>query len=233
MSNDLETATTTTTTTAAVDATEDGSSLQGKLIWSPTDISSTSMDRFRQTVNQRFCLNLTDYHQLWEWSCSNLNSFWTTVWDVTGVISSQRAKRAIDDNAPIYPPPLWFKGAKLNFAENLLRHGLPSSGLASKTAVIQSTEVDPCTGQLEESKLSYGELYSLVAKAAKALRMKGVGVNDCIASYSANNIENLVTFLAASSIGAVWTSAAADFGAEGVLERLRSVRPKVLFKVSN
>ncbi|EST08528.1 AMP-dependent synthetase/ligase [Kalmanozyma brasiliensis GHG001] len=207
-------------------------SIQGKLVWSPTDPSATSMDRFRRTINSRFSLNLQDYNELWEWSCEHLDEFWSTVWDETNVISSTKAVKAIDDNAEIYPPPRWFEGARLNFAENLLRHGLPSSPLRERVAVIQSTEVDTSTGELDETSITFAQLYELTAKVAGAMRKRGIKKDDCVASYSANNIENLVAFLAASSIGAVWTSAAADFGPEGVLERLRTVRPKMLVSVN-
>ncbi|KAJ9475186.1 putative Acetyl-coenzyme A synthetase 1 (putative) [Pseudozyma hubeiensis] len=213
-------------------ATAADASIQGKLIWSPADPASTSMEAFRKTVNDRFSLSLSTYDELWKWSCTNLNDFWTTVWDSTHVVSSAKASRAIQDDAPIYPPPQWFPGARLNFAENLLRHGVPSSPLADKVAVIQSTEVDTTTGELEEYSVTHGELYRMTAKVAAAMRSRGIKPNDCVASYSANNTENLVAFLAASSIGAVWTSAAADFGPEGVLERLRTVRPKILVSVN-
>ena len=204
-------------------------------MWEPRDPSATSMDAFRRTVNQRFSLDLQTYDELWRWSCDNLNAFWSTVWDEVGVIASVKAPRAISDDAPIYPPPRWFEGARLNFAENLLRHGSPACADAAageRVAVIQSTEVDATTGELEECSITYRQLYRLTAQAASAMRIRGVKVNDCVASYSANNIENLVAFLAASSIGAVWTSAAADFGPEGVLERLRTVRPKLLVSVN-
>lgn len=218
-------------TTSAVNG--DSGSIQGKLVWSPSDPSTTSMDAFRRTVNSRFSLNLANYDELWAWSCEHLNDFWTTVWDETHIISSVKANKAIADDAPIYPPPRWFEGARLNFAENLLRHGSPSAANGGKgTAVIQSTEVDTTTGELDETSITYKELYRLTAQAASAMRKRGIKVNDCVASYSANNIENLVAFLAASSIGAVWTSAAADFGPEGVLERLRTVRPKILVSVN-
>ncbi|SOV05020.1 probable Acetoacetyl-CoA synthetase [Ustilago sp. UG-2017a] len=208
--------------------------IQGKLVWSPSDPSSTSMDAFRRTVNSRFSLNLNTYDELWSWSCEHLNDFWLTVWDETRIISSLKADRAIADNAPIYPPPRWFEGARLNFAENLLRHGSPSAAanVGQRTAVIQSTEVDTTTGELDETSITYRDLYRLTAQAASAMRKRGIKAQDCVASYSANNIENLVAFLAASSIGAVWTSAAADFAPEGVLERLRTVRPKMLISVN-
>lgn len=208
--------------------------IQGKLVWSPSDPSSTSMDAFRRTVNSRFSLNLNTYDELWSWSCEHLNDFWLTVWDETRIISSLKADRAIADKAPIYPPPRWFEGARLNFAENLLRHGSPSAAVnvGQRTAVIQSTEVDTTTGELDETSITYRHLYRLTAQAASAMRKRGIKAQDCVASYSANNIENLVAFLAASSIGAVWTSAAADFAPEGVLERLQTVRPKLLISVN-
>lgn len=201
--------------------------IQGKLVWEPKNAGSTSMDGFRRTVNEKFALKLETYDELWRWSCDNLDAFWKTIWVETGIVSSVGAVRAVADDAGIYPAPLWFEGARLNFAENMLRHR-ESSGVA----VIQSTEVDTATGSVDETSITYRELYTLTAKAAAAMRKRGVKTNDCVASYSANNIENLVAFLAASSIGAVWTSAAADFGPEGVLERLRTVRPKLLLSVN-
>ncbi|KAN0064619.1 hypothetical protein ACQY0O_002248 [Thecaphora frezii] len=201
--------------------------LQGSLIWSPKDGGDNSMDRFRQAINARYGLDLRNYHQLWQWSCDHLDDFWRAVWDEIGIIASAKADRAIEDAAAIYPPPKWFPGARLNFAENLLRHRD-----SDRIAVVQSTEVDAITSRLDERSVTYRHLASAVAQAARALRARGVRVNDCVASYSANNIENLVAFLACSSIGAVWTSAAADFGPEGVLERLRTVRPKVIFSVN-
>ena len=207
--------------------TETDAQLLGKLVWEPKNAGQTSMDRFREAVNKRYGLNLNDYHELWQWSCANLSPFWQAVWDETGIVSSKQAQRALAPDAVIYPPPRWFEGARLNFAENLLRHAS-----SDRVAVIQSTEVDTADGPLDERSVTYRQLNSAVASAARALRARGVRVNDCVASYSSNNIENLVAFLAASSIGAVWTSAAADFGPEGVLERLRTVRPKVLFSVN-
>ncbi|PWN50548.1 putative acetoacetyl-CoA synthetase [Violaceomyces palustris] len=201
--------------------------LQGSIVWEPSKPEETRMERFRKRINEDFKLRLEDYHQLWRWSCENPSEFWQSVWDETGVISSQKAEQALPKGAPIYPPPKWFQGSRLNFAENLLRHKD-----SDRVALIESTEVDTKTGKLAERSVTYRELNQQVSKVARALRKRGVKVNDCVASYSSNCIDNLVAFLACSSIGAVWTSAAADFGPEGVLERLRTVRPKVLFSVN-
>lgn len=98
--------------------------------------------------------------------------------------------------------------------------------------MIQSTEVDATTGALAERSVTQAELYALVSRAVQALRARGVRPHDRVASYASNCIENLVAFLAASAVGAVWCSAAADFGPAGVLERLRTVRPRILFSVN-
>ena len=122
----------------------------------------------------------------------------------------------------MFPPVHWFSGARLNFAENVLRHGRDED-----TALIHCTELASDT-----HKISYAELRRLVGRAVHALRSLGVGVGDTVASYSSNSIENMIAFLATSAVGAVWTSVAPDFGTSGVLERLMAVRPRVLFSIN-
>ena len=220
---------------AAVKPAAEDAKLLGKLVWSPSSPSSSHIEQFRQKINKAHNLSppLQSYHDLWQWSVSNLALFWEAAWDETGIVASKRwdggAGASLAKGAPIYPPPRWFEGARLNFAENLLRH---CKSQPDKVALIQSTEVDISTGEMVEQKMTYGELLKAVAAATRAMRNRGVKVGDTVASYSANNIENLVAFLACSAIGAVWSSAAADFAPSGVLERLRNVRPKLLISVN-
>ncbi|KDN35263.1 putative acetoacetyl-CoA synthetase [Tilletiaria anomala UBC 951] len=211
----------------------DDTRLLGQPMWSPKDPSSTRMDTFRRKISQEHGVALENYDALWKWSVAHPSLFWEAIWREMGVIASKRwdggPGASLDKDAKIYPPPLWFKGARLNFAENLMRH---CKTQPDRVAVIQSTEVDTKTGKLDERQLTYRQLWQSVANATRAMRRRGVKVGDTVASYSANNTENLIAFLACSAVGAVWSSAAADFAPSGVLERLRTVQPKLIFSVN-
>lgn len=89
-------------------------------LWKPSNPDNTEMERFRKHVNSKFNLSLEDYQALWRWSTSSVSDFWSTVWDYTNVISSTRATQVLDTSVPMDQVPEWFKGARLNFAENLL-----------------------------------------------------------------------------------------------------------------
>lgn len=195
--------------------------LQGRVMWTPPE-GETRIDRFRERMNKEHNLELKDYKELHRWSCDNLAPFWQAVWDEAGIVASQVATTVVSEDAPMFPPAEWFVGARLNFAENLLHHGKDDD-----VALIACTELEEDT-----RRVTYGELRQQVACAVRALRKLGVVAGDTVASYSSNSAENVVAFLAASALGAVWTSVAPDFGTAGVLERLKTVRPRVLFSVN-
>ncbi|KAK0561990.1 hypothetical protein OC861_005538 [Tilletia horrida] len=227
-------------------------SVQGKLVWSPTNIASTRIDRFRAQVESQHGPGIAqDYHQLWKWSCQHPDLFWARVWDEVRIISSRPYQQVItpqqqhvhDNNDtpsnkfPIYPPPHWFTGARLNFAENLIERHCRGPSNGRRTALIECTEAPAGSSSCPASfitlqQLTFAQLRSRVAKLARALRKRGVVKGDTVAVYGANCVATTVAFLAASSIGAVFVSAAADFAESGTLERLRLVRPKILFSVN-
>lgn len=91
------------------------------LMWSPANVKDHQLTKFRQLVNEKYQLNLEDYSQLHSWSCTNYHQFWGQVWNFCNVISSQEAEHVVDTKQSIDQIPKWFPGAKLNYAENLLR----------------------------------------------------------------------------------------------------------------
>jgi acetoacetyl-CoA synthetase len=115
------------------------------------------------------------------------------------------------------PGARWFPGARLNFAENLLRYR------DERTAIIFKGE-----GR-EIERLSYRELFDRVARLAGALQEAGVAAGNRVAGYMPNLPETVIAMLAAVSIGAVWSSCSPDFGIQGVLDRFSQIAPKVLF----
>ena len=142
--------------------------------------------------------------------------FWSEVWDYCGVVSSVRGD-AVLENAEQFPGAQWFPQAKLNFAENLLRFRDQRPALVS---LLES-------GVRRE--LSYAELYEQVEQLASSLRASGVQAGDRVAGFLPNINEAVVAMLAASSIGAIWSSCSPDFGISGVLDRFGQIKPRVLF----
>lgn len=195
--------------------------LQGRVMWTPPE-GKTRMDTFRDRVNKKHGLHISNYAELHQWSVTNLAAFWQAVWDEIGIRSSTPASEVLPENPTMFPPVEWFFGAHLNFAENILAHGRDED-----IALIS------CTERAEDTRrMTYAELRRYVAYAVRALRRMGVHRGDTVASYASNQAENMIAFLASSTVGAVWTSVAPDFGTAGVLERLTTVRPKVLFSVN-
>lgn len=134
--------------------------------------------------------------------------------------------QVIDESVPMDSVPVWFTGARLNFAENLLRYA-KSPDASDRTCIIACGEYTNT-----DIRLTYAQLYDLVQKAAGALRKIGVKCGDRVVGYIPNCVEAVVFMLAAASIGAIWSSTSPDFGAAGVLDRFEQVEPKVLISVN-
>ncbi|KAJ3341709.1 hypothetical protein HDU93_004343 [Gonapodya sp. JEL0774] len=215
--------------------------LQSERLWSPpVDDRERNMDRFRQFVNDRYKLDLQDYHDLYSWSVSKIADFWESVWIWSKIkcsrsydkvsyqwfcwlrLQSQRDPTVIKvlEDVPMQKIPKWFMGARLNFAENLLPFD------DNHVAIIATGEY----GRTE--KLTYSELRERVRVFAGALRASGVGVGDRVCAYIPNCIEAVVGMLATTSLGAIWSSTSPDFGVVGVLERFSQVKPKILLTVN-
>ncbi|RKP06150.1 hypothetical protein THASP1DRAFT_18839, partial [Thamnocephalis sphaerospora] len=133
-----------------------------------------------------------DYPQLYEWSCAHIADFWAAVWDYTRVIASVPYTTVVDEAAPMDSIPEWFAGARLNFAENLLAHGVDQD-----VAIIATGELQP------RRAITYRELRESVRRMAAAFRAAGVGVNDRVAGYIPNCAEAIIAMLAATSLGAI------------------------------
>ncbi|MBE0557327.1 MAG: acetoacetate--CoA ligase, partial [Proteobacteria bacterium] len=190
----------------------------GKLLWKPSEerITGSNMYRFMTYVNGRHQQNFTDYDGLYAWSVSNIADFWADVWDFVGVKASRRYDEVVDD-AKKMPGAKWFSGSRLNFAENLLRFH------DDTVALIFKGEDRPTR------TMTYAELATEVARIARALRASGIGPGDRVAGFMPNMPETIIAMLAATSVGAVWSSCSPDFGIKGVLDRFGQIKPKVLF----
>lgn len=187
-----------------------------KLLWTPSaeKVAQANLTRFIGDVNRAHGLSLQGYDDLYEWSVREVAAFWETMWEFADIRSSAPYQAVLED--PVMPGARWFRGTRLNFAENLLRHR------DDRTALIFVGE----RGSPE--RLSYAELYAQVARFARFLRDAGVGQGDRVAGFMPNRIEAVVGMLAATSLGAIWSSCSPDFGFKGVMDRFGQIEPKVL-----
>jgi acetoacetyl-CoA synthetase len=189
-----------------------------KMLWKSTQesIRQTNMFRFMQAINAKHNQAFEDYTALHRWSVDHIPEFWAAWWDVAGIIHSEPYRQVVDDVTQM-PGAKWFAGARLNFAENLLRYR------DERTALIFKGEGRPST------RMSYAQLYDEVARMAKSLRDLGIRAGDRVVGFLPNMPHATIAMLAATSIGAVWSSCSPDFGIKGVLDRFGQIQPRVIF----
>ena len=195
----------------------------GKLLWQPSKevIEKANITRYVDFVNERYGLKIDpyaprSYFKLYEWSVANIPEFWESVWDFVSIKASCGFSQVVDD-LNRFPGAKWFVGAKLNFAENLLRY-------RDDHIAIISVKEDGVT-----RKVSYNELYDYVARLAASLRKLDVSAGDRVCAYMPNLLETPIALLAATSVGAVWSSCGSELGTQAVIDRLGQLEPKVLF----
>jgi len=191
-----------------------------KSLWEPSEErkKQANITRFIAFVNGKHGLEINSYAQLHNWSIENIPHFWAAMWEF-GEIKASRGYAEVVDDLSKFPGAKWFSGARLNFAENLLRYR------DDHLAFIFRGETQ------KSATMTYAELYDTVARLAKSLREIGVAPGDRVAAYMPNLIETAVAMLAVTSVGATWASCATDIGPLAALDRLGQVEPKVLFTV--
>uniref|UniRef100_W5M1J4 Acetoacetyl-CoA synthetase n=1 Tax=Lepisosteus oculatus TaxID=7918 RepID=W5M1J4_LEPOC len=196
--------------------------MESKVLWYPDSKKNTQMDRFRAQVNRDFGLSLANYSDLYQWSVQSYPEFWAEVWKFCGIVGSQTYEEVVDVTKGISDVPEWFRGSRLNYAENLLKHKDKD-----KVALYAATEA-----REEITKVTFGELRRDVALYAAAMRKMGILAGDRVVGYLPNGIHAVEAMLAAASIGAIWSSTSPDFGVNGVLDRFSQIQPKLIFSVA-
>ena len=209
----------------------------GAPIWSPspTQVANARLTEFIASLHARNVLpsDVRDAHGLQRWSVDNLEVFWAELWRAADIRADGDGDGDSDSRATepwrdvllgadrMAPPdaelgPRWFTGTRLNFAEHLLRRR------DDHAAIVAWNELGA------QRRITFAELAVRVAQTAAALRANGVGVGDRVVGYLPNIPEAVIVMLAASSIGAIWSSCSPDFGTKGVLDRFGQIEPKVL-----
>ncbi len=190
------------------------------ILWRPDAerIERATITGYARWLEQTRGLDLPDYASLWEWSTTDLEGFWASIWERFDVRASTPYERVLGSRA--MPGAEWFPGARLNYAEHALR-----ASDVDAVAIRHASELRPL------AEMTRGELRDEVARLAGGLRALGVGPGDRVAAYLPNIREAVEAFLACASIGAIWSSCSPDFGARSVIDRFAQIEPRVLLAV--
>ena len=192
-------------------------------LWRPSRerVARSRMHDYMQWLAQEKGLQFADYDALWNWSVTQVEAFWESIWQYFRVSSSAPWQRVLDSRK--MPGARWFEGARLNFAEQAFRFHLEGQG--SHAAIVSGSDLRG----LQE--LSWADLREQVRRMAANLRALGLKPGDRVAAYLPNIPEAALAFLACASIGAIWSSCSPDMGAASVLDRFRQIDPKLLLAV--
>jgi acetoacetyl-CoA synthetase len=194
----------------------------GKVLWSPPAdvIERSRIGAYLTWLRAERGVDMADYAALWQWSVTDLDGFWRSIWDYFDVRAHTPPTATLADAT--MPGARWFPGATLNYAEHVLR--MPGLGDDDPVVLAYSQTRDPIT-------LTAAQLRDQVRRVRAGLRRLGVGAGDRVAAYAPNIPETYVLMLATASLGAVFSSCAPEFGARSVTDRWRQIEPKVLVAV--
>ncbi len=191
-----------------------------KKLWEPSQAqqAQANMTAYMTWLSEKQGLQFTSYDSLYQWSIDNLEDFWQSIWDFYALQSPTPYTQVLSSKA--MPGARWFEGARVNFAERIFR-----AASDERPALLAESEFQAL------HEISWAELHDKVAKLAHYLRELGVEAGDRVVAYMPNIPEAVIAFLAANSLGAVWSSCSPDFGTSSVVDRFQQISPKVLFAV--
>ncbi|MDE3132801.1 MAG: AMP-binding protein, partial [Acidobacteriota bacterium] len=191
-----------------------------EVLWAPSAdrVQRAEIERYRSWLARTRGLTLPDYQALQRWSVTDVEAFWESIIEYFGVEFATPPTRTLSSHR--MPGAHWFEGASLNYAEHLFRNRDPGA-----LAIQHASETRPL------SSWTWGELQAQTARIAVGLRALGVTQGDAVAAYMPNIPETVAALLATAGIGAIWSSAAPEFGARAVIDRFSQIEPKVLLGV--
>ncbi|MDI1302867.1 MAG: acetoacetate--CoA ligase [bacterium] len=186
------------------------------MLWQPSieRIASTRIAAWQRWLAREYHVSFDDYADLHSWSINHRDTFWESLWRYFDIKSHTPYESVLGKDT--MPGAEWFPGSTLNFAENLLRYR------DDRTALVSYLENG------ERRALSYAELFDAVSHVAACFRAQGITAGDRIVGFMPNVPETVIAMLAATSIGAIWSSCSPDFGLQGVLDRFGQIAPKIL-----
>lgn len=198
-----------------------------EVLWrpDPETVGDTKIERFRRWLGAERGVYTSDYEQLWEYSTTSVAEFWDAAAEYLGVIWHDRPGEVLSGME--MPGARWFAGATLNYAEHALAGGVAGAAKADDDLAVVFAREDGL-----QQQLTYEQLRTQVAACRSVLVAQGVGKGDRVVALAPNCPQTLVTFLAAVSLGAVWSSCSPDFGVRAIADRFTQIEPKVLVAVT-
>ena len=190
-------------------------------LYTPTraSIDQSLLKRYMDWLFIKRGLYFRDYDDLWDWSVTDLEAFWGSIWQFFDVQSHTPYEQVIfRPSREDMIGTSWFEGSTLNYAEHIFRHQT-----RQRPAILFASELQPGL-----TSISWATLEKQVAALAEFLRQQGVSIGDRVVSILPNCPEAIVAFLATNAIGAVWSSCSPDFGTASIADRFRQIQPKVL-----
>ncbi|GIZ03957.1 acetoacetyl-CoA synthetase [Caerostris extrusa] len=188
-------------------------------VWEPKEHHGKNRKKLTKIIEDKYNVKLDTYEKLYRWSVDNLCEFWAEMWDFFGIISSKRFDKVLDMSVPMDQSPEWFVGARLNFAENLLKYR------DDRIAVTVDGE------ESEIKTFTFAQMFEDARLLAAAFRKMGLKKGDVVACFMSNRKEALTAMHAATSTGAIWTASLPYLGPEVVIQRFKIVNPKILVAV--
>ncbi|KAK3986283.1 acetoacetyl-CoA synthetase [Cladorrhinum sp. PSN332] len=198
-------------------------------LWEHPDPTTTAMYKFMQGLNEKYGLQLKTFSDLHSFSLTNRSAFWASVLEAGNFITRGKYDKVVDEGESIDAVPKWFEGVTVNFAENMLFAKAEDAKFGKEDDKVAVVEVREGGSKEAERSVAYGELRRRAGRLAKAMIRRGVKRGDRIVVVAANSVETLLVLLAASWVGAVFSSSSTDMGVGGVLGRAVQVDPKWLF----
>ncbi|HWD64744.1 MAG TPA: acetoacetate--CoA ligase [Solirubrobacteraceae bacterium] len=195
-----------------------------EILWTPGPerVAKATVTRYRQWLAETHGVETEDYEALWRWSVDDLEGFWGSIAEFFQLRFSHPPARVLGRRE--MPGAEWFPGGEISYAEHIFS-GQAGGRDPNSLAIQHASELR------ELSSWTWRELYVQTAAVAAGLRQCGVQPGDRVAAYMPNIPETVAAFLACASIGAVWSSAAPEFGARSVIDRFSQIEPKVLMAV--
>jgi acetoacetyl-CoA synthetase len=191
-----------------------------QLLWEPSQElkQQANITRYMRWLADEKGLHFHTREELWQWSVTQIEDFWASLWDFFQIKASQPYTTVLQERK--MPGAVWFPGSQLNFAEHIFRNMT-----TEHPALLFRSERHPLI------EISWQELSQKVGSVARALRALGVQRGDRVVAYMPNIPETVIAFLACASMGAIWSSCSPDFGTSSVIDRFKQIEPKVLFAV--
>ena len=189
-------------------------------LWEPQedDVRCSNLASYMEWLKSDKGLSFEDYNSLWEWSVTEIEDFWQSIWEYLEIKTSKSYTKVLSERT--MPGANWFIGSELNYAEHVFRNMS-----SERPALMFQSEFQPLT------EISWNALYQKVYSLAASLRNMGVQNGDRVVSCMPNIPQTIIAFLACASIGAVWSSCSPDFRIRSVIDRFKQIKPKIIFAV--